>query len=133
MHPKVKSRLFLTLIIILSITLGVTLLLRAMSDNIVFFYAPSEIPQTLPDKDIRVGGIVKSGSIIKLNPKTIRFEITDFKSELIIEYQGIIPVLFGDNQGIVANGKLKDGIFVARELLAKHDENYMPPELQNMK
>jgi cytochrome c-type biogenesis protein CcmE len=124
---KVKARLFLALIITLSVALGIALLLHSISDSIVFFYAPSELPHTPATKDMRVGGLVKTGSIVKTSPATVKFEITDLKSDLIVLYSGVIPALFRENQGIVASGKLQNGIFIAKELLTKHDENYRPP------
>lgn len=106
---------------------GVALLLYAMEDNIVFFYAPSEIKEIHLNKEIRVGGLVKTGSIKQLTPDSIEFIVTDLKQDLAIYYQGIVPLLFREGQGIVAQGRLVNNVFIARVLLTKHDENYKPP------
>jgi cytochrome c-type biogenesis protein CcmE len=96
----------------------------------VFFYPPSDIEKITNAKTkIRVGGLVKENSVITLSANKIRFTITDYKNTLIIEYTGILPALFREKQGIVAEGTFVDGVFEAKNLLAKHDENYMPPEV----
>ncbi len=98
----------------------------------MFFYAPSELSQLSINKKIRIGGMVKKGSIIYHDGNKVEFIITDFKQEIKTLYQGILPDLFREGQGVVANGRIKDNVFVADEILAKHDENYMPPvELGN--
>ena len=98
-----------------------------MRDNIVFFYAPSEIAASHLNQEIRVGGLVKPGSIKQLAPDSIEFTVTDLKKDLIIYYKGIAPILFRENQGIVAQGRMHNNVFIARQLLTKHDENYKPP------
>ena len=96
----------------------------------MFFYPPSDIEKITNAKTkIRVGGLVKENSVIVLSANKIRFTITDYKNTLTIEYTGILPALFREKQGIVAEGTFINGIFEAKKLLAKHDENYMPPEV----
>ena len=115
---------------------GVYLILSNLNDNIVFFYPPSEISKISSNTEkVRVGGLVKEGSIINSpdSGKTI-FTITNHIAELEIEYNGILPALFREKQGIVAEGKLvANNLFKASKLLAKHDENYRPPELRHIK
>ena len=116
-------------------SLGVYIILSNLNDNIVFFYPPSEIAKIRSKAGkVRVGGLVKKDSIIKLSDKKILFTITDHLADLQVEYQGILPALFRENQGIVAEGALilNTTTFKASKLLTKHDENYMPPELKNM-
>ncbi len=110
----------------------------ALRDNIVFFYSPSEIQQKINLKEInemsklRLGGMVKESSIKQLNDGSINFIITDFDREMVVFYKGIIPDLFKEQQGVIAEGSINnEGIFVANSILAKHDENYMPPEVQD--
>jgi len=112
--------------------IGVYIILANLEDNIVFFYPPSEIAKIDRNSTkVRVGGMVKEGSVHKLSDSKISFIITDFKAELTIEYDGILPALFREKQGIVAEGNLdQDNFFIAKSLLAKHDENYMPPNLE---
>lgn len=117
----------MALLVAVSIACGVALMLRAMSDNIVFFYAPSELYKASKHKEMRVGGLVKPGSLRKIDAATITFDITDFKADLKVHYRGVIPMLFQENQGVVARGKVHDNLFIAKELLTKHDENYRPP------
>ena len=107
-------------------------------DNIVFFYSPSEIQQKINLKEIdemsklRLGGMVKESSIEQLNNGSINFIITDFDREMVVFYKGIIPDLFKEQQGVIAEGSINnEGIFIANSILAKHDENYMPPEVQD--
>ncbi|MES2214598.1 MAG: cytochrome c maturation protein CcmE [Pseudomonadota bacterium] len=131
-HPKTKSRLFLALIITASVSFGVALLLSSMRDSIVFFYTPSELPSTLTNKDIRIGGLVKPGSITQIDQSAISFIVTDSKADIFVQYRGVIPVLFRENQGAVVAGRLENGIFIAKELLTKHDENYRPPGMKGL-
>lgn len=132
MKQKYK-RLTLITISILIASFGLWLILDNFNQNITFFYTPAQLDQkNITNKIIRVGGLVKSNSIAKLNNGlTTEFIITDAREDLIIRYTGILPNLFRENQGIVAKGKLVDNIFIAEELLAKHDENYMPKEITN--
>lgn len=129
MQKKTKNRLLLTIIFITLVSLGVCIILYNLEQNITFFYPPSKLHEINTTNEIRVGGLVKPGSIIKISLNTIKFTITDNKQDLNILYQGILPALFRENQGIIAKGKLHGNLFVADELLAKHDENYMPPEV----
>ena len=117
---------------------SVYLILWALRDNIVFFYSPSEIHQKKIYEEInessklRVGGMVKEFSIQQLNDGSINFIITDFNKEMLVMYKGIIPDLFREKQGVIAEGSINnEGIFIANSILAKHDENYMPPEVQD--
>ncbi len=130
MQRTVRNRLITSIVIVLSVSGGVALMLRAMSDNIVFFYSPSELYKANHSKEIRIGGLVKEGSIVRIDDATIMFDITDNKADLTVRYRGIIPTLFREKQGVVALGKMQDDVFVARELLTKHDENYRPQEVQ---
>jgi cytochrome c-type biogenesis protein CcmE len=129
---KVKLRfLFLTLIL-LSIILSIFLILQSLKDNIVYFQSPSEIKSLieLDKKKIRVGGMVKEQSI-SINSNEVNFVITDFKNEINVTYSGAVPNLFAEGKGVIAEGFLKDrNYFSAIKILAKHDENYMPPEVK---
>ena len=132
---KVKKRFsFLTLFSILTIT-AVFFILRSLDNNILYFKSPTDIKleQDIDlNKKIRIGGMVKKNSL-KINNKEIKFIITDFKNEILISYKGTVPNLFVEGKGVVAEGKLKDKkFFVADRILAKHDENHMPPELRGM-
>ena len=132
---KVKKRASL-LIIFLSISvLSIFLILNALNKNILYFNSPSDIksnPEINFEKKIRVGGMVKKNSLI-IKEKEINFIITDFNSELNISFSGTVPNLFSEEKGVVAEGKLQDKtFFIADRILAKHDENYMPPELKDM-
>jgi cytochrome c-type biogenesis protein CcmE len=131
---KWQSRLITISISAILIVIGLTLILTTFNDNIVFFYSPSEIKEKqgiLKGKPFRVGGLVKEGSI-KKNGSQIEFVITDLSEELKITYNGMPPGLFKEGQGAVAFGNFADpNLFVAEEILAKHDENYVPREVQN--
>ena len=133
LSKKVKSRVFLFFFLIILITLFILFILKSLEENIVYFLSPTEIynqTDISTDKKIRVGGLVKINSIIKDGNK-INFIITDLKKEIIVSYSGIIPNLFSEEKGVVAEGKLKDKkYFIADTILAKHDENYMPPEVK---
>jgi cytochrome c-type biogenesis protein CcmE len=129
---KVKLRfLFLTLIL-LSVILSVFLILQSLKDNVVYFQSPSEIKSLIEinKKKLRVGGMVKKQSI-SINSDEVNFVITDFKNEINVTYSGAVPNLFVEGKGVVAEGFLKDrNYFLATKILAKHDENYMPPEVK---
>ena len=132
---KVKKRIsFLSLILLLSI-IAVFFILKSLSNNILYFKSPTDVSlgqDIVFDKTIRVGGMVKKNSL-QIDKMEIKFTITDFKNEIIISYSGTVPNLFAEGKGVVAEGKLKDkNFFVADRILAKHDENYMPPELKNI-
>ena len=130
---KVKKRIiFFTISIFLSL-LVVFIVLKSLEDNLVYFFSPTEInvKNNLNfEKKIRVGGLVKKNSIKQLNGST-NFIITDLKNDIIVSYKGLLPNLFAEEKGVVAEGKLNDKkYFIADKILAKHDENYMPPEVK---
>lgn len=130
MKPKYK-RLQIIIISIASICLGALILLKSFNENIIFFYTPAELlSKDLSGKLVRVGGFVKEGSFEK-NDLAIKFTITDNDKDLVVCYEGQIPNMFRENQGIVAKGKLLHNVFFAQEILVKHDEKYMPKELVN--
>ena len=129
---KVKLRAIFILSIFFSSILIVFLVFKSLEENVVYFKSPTEIKNLteLTSKKIRVGGMVKEKSII-INQSEVNFVITDFKNELIVNYSGSIPNLFEEGKGVVAEGFLKDRNFLtAVKILAKHDENYMPPEVK---
>lgn len=133
---KRKKRIYLISLFFITIATSIYLILWALRDNIVFFYSPSEIQQKINLKEIdemsklRLGGMVKESSIEQLNDGSINFIITDFDREMVVFYKGIIPDLFKEQQGVIAEGSINnEGIFIANSILAKHDENYMPPNL----
>jgi cytochrome c-type biogenesis protein CcmE len=128
-----KKRLYLIGLMVLGVGAAVALALNAFNQNLMFFYSPSEViageaPKAHP---FRLGGLVSDGSVKRQsNGLTVQFDVTDTLKTVTIEYTGILPDLFREGQGIVAHGRLHDdGLFVADEVLAKHDENYMPPEV----
>ena len=129
---KVKLRFFFVLLILLTLVLSIFVILKSLEDNVIYFKSPTEI-KTLPEiekKKIRVGGMVKKGSI-SIDLEEVKFVITDFKNEINVIYSGAIPNLFVEDKGVVAEGYLKDrNFFLATKILAKHDENYMPPEVK---
>lgn len=129
MQKRVKDRLKIILCCLLCSSLGVYIILYNLEENITFFYPPSKIHETKIGQEFRVGGLVKLGSIEKSAPDKINFIITDNVKDLKISYQGLLPALFREQQGIVAVGKLANTTFIARELLTKHDENYFPMPL----
>ena len=129
---KVKLRFLFIIIILITLILTVFLILKSLEENVVYFQSPSEINSTLElnKKKIRIGGMVKKDSI-SVNADEINFVITDFKNEINVVYKGAIPNLFEEEKGVVAEGILKDRkFFSATKILAKHDENYMPPEVK---
>tara|TARA_B100001029_G_scaffold20880_1_gene13806 strand:- start:1213 stop:1632 length:420 start_codon:yes stop_codon:yes gene_type:complete len=129
---KVKLRFLFVAIILITLILSVFLVLKSLEENVVYFQSPSEINALpkLDKKKIRVGGMVKKNSI-SINAKEIKFIITDFKNEINVIYTGAVPNLFAEEKGVVAEGILKDkNFFIATKILAKHDENYMPPEVK---
>ena len=129
---KVKSRIFFLVLALVSATIVIFLVIKSLEKNVVYFLSPSEIYNQTNislDKKIRVGGLVKMNSI-KKNETSINFIITDLKKEIVVSYNGLVPNLFSEGKGVVAEGKLKDKkYFIADKILAKHDENYMPPEV----
>ena len=129
---KVKLRVLFLALILSSVILTVFLILQSLKENVVYFQSPSEIKSLieLDKKKIRVGGMVKEQSIL-INSNEINFIITDFKNEINVIYSGAVPNLFAEGKGVVAEGFLKDkNYFKATKILAKHDENYMPPEVK---
>ena len=132
---KVKKRASLLAILLLTSVIGIFLILSALNKNILYFNSPTDIKTSQDinfDKKIRVGGMVKKDTL-KIKDQEIRFIITDFKNEINVSFKGTIPNLFAEGKGVVAEGKLQDKkFFVADRILAKHDENYMPPELKNI-
>ena len=129
---KVKFRFFFVLLILLTLFLSVFLILKSLEENVVYFQSPSEIKilSEIEKKKIRVGGMVKVNSIC-MQAKEINFIITDFENEINVIYSGVVPNLFTEGKGVVAEGYLKDkNFFLATKILAKHDENYMPPEVK---
>ena len=129
---KVKLRLVFILLVLTALTLTIFLILKSLEENVVYFQSPSEISELteLDGKKIRVGGMVKKDSI-SLTSDQLKFIISDFKNEIIVTYSGVVPNLFEEEKGVVAEGYLKDRKFLsATKILAKHDENYMPPEVK---
>ena len=129
---KVKSRIFFLFLSVISAALIIFAILRSLEENVVYFFSPTEIYNKANitfDKKIRIGGLVKKNSVSK-NNTSVNFIITDLKKEISVSYNGIVPNLFSEGKGVVAEGKLKDKkYFIADKILAKHDENYMPPEV----
>ena len=129
---KVKLRFVFLALILVSVILTVFLVLQSLKENVVYFQSPSEIKSLieLNKKKIRVGGMVKEQSVF-INSDKINFIITDFKNEINVVYSGVVPNLFAEGKGVVAEGFLKDkNYFTATKILAKHDENYMPLEVK---
>ena len=129
---KVKLRAFFILLIFLSVALIIFLAFKALEENVVYFKSPTEVKNLseLETNKIRVGGMVKKNSIIT-NESEINFIITDYKNELAVSFKGSVPNLFEEGKGVVAEGFLKDRSYLkAIKILAKHDENYMPPEVK---
>jgi cytochrome c-type biogenesis protein CcmE len=130
MTPK-RRRLWLLLGSLTTLGVAAALVLTAMNDNLVFFYSPTQVAEKSlgPERRFRLGGLVEEGSVQK-EGQIVRFTITDTNKTLKVVYRGILPDLFREGQGVIAEGSLgSDGVFAAREILAKHDENYMPPEV----
>jgi len=132
LSKKVKSRILFLVLLLSLATVVIFFIFKSLEDNIVYFFSPSEIydkPNISLNEKIRIGGLVKEDSIIK-DQTSIKFIITDLKKEIIVSYSGAVPNLFSEGKGVIAEGELKDKkYFVADEILAKHDENYMPPEV----
>ena len=130
MKPK-RKRLWLRVGSLSVLGVAVALVLSALSDNLVFFYSPTQVAEKHPavGRRLRIGGLVEQGSV-KKDGQEVRFIVTDLKQTLPVVYRGLLPDLFREGQGVVAEGTLgADGVFTAREVLAKHDEKYMPPEV----
>ena len=129
---KVKLRFLFITLILTTLALSIYLILKSLEENVVYFQSPSEIKNVteIREKKIRIGGMVKKDSV-SINMNEINFIITDFKNEINVIYSGVVPNLFQEGKGVVAEGFLKDrNFFLASKILAKHDENYMPPEVK---
>ena len=135
LSKKVKSRMIFLILLLLSATVIIFFILKSLEENVVYFFSPTEIydkPNISFNKKIRIGGLVKENSLSK-SQKSIKFIITDLKNEIIVSYDGLVPNLFSEGKGVIAEGQLKDKkYFVANKILAKHDENYMPPEVSKV-
>jgi len=129
---KVKLRFFYIFIIFLILSLTIFLTLKSLEENVIYFQSPTDVKALaeIDKKKIRIGGMVKKKSIL-IKEKEVKFVVTDFKNEINVIYSGLIPNLFAEGKGVVAEGFLKDKtLFLATKILAKHDENYMPPEVK---
>ncbi len=129
---KVKLRLLFVVLVLVTLVLSIFIILKSLEENVVYFQSPTDIKSLseINDKKIRVGGMVKDSSI-SIELKKVNFIITDFKNEINVIYSGVLPNLFTEGKGVVAEGYLKDRNFLlATKILAKHDENYMPPEVK---
>ena len=135
LNKRVKSRIFFLSSFFFIAILIIFFVLKSLEDNVVYFLSPTEIHNKSDvsfNKKIRVGGLVKMGSI-KRKENITNFIITDLQNEIVVSYNGIVPNLFSEGKGVVAEGKLKDKkYFIADKILAKHDENYMPPEVSEI-
>jgi len=131
LNIKTKNRLSVFIVIFILSIVVVAFILKTLEDNVLYFYSPSEIHESdeiVFSNNIRIGGMVKDESV-KTNENEIEFIVTDYKNEIIVKYQGTVPALFAEGKGVVAEGKLQDKkFFLAKRILAKHDENYMPPK-----
>ena len=129
---KVKLRIAVLVLFLIVATVLVVFVLRSLEENVVYFFSPTEVNDKENisfNKTIRIGGLVKKNSINK-EKNSINFVITDLNNEIVVSYSGSVPNLFSEEKGVVAEGKLKDKkYFIAEKILAKHDENYMPPEV----
>ena len=132
LSKKVKSRMIFLIVSLLLATAVIFFIFKSLEDNLVYFFSPTEIYNKSNisfNEKIRIGGLVKENSLVK-NQKSIKFIITDLKNEIIVTYKGQVPNLFSEGKGVIAEGQLRDKkYFVANKILAKHDENYMPPEV----
>lgn len=133
MNPKRKQRLTIVVLIVLGVSAATALVLTAFRENLLFFYSPSQVmaAEAPVNRNFRLGGLVEEGSVRREGDGlTVHFVVTDHKASTPVVYTGILPDLFREGQGVVALGRLgPDGVFIAEEVLAKHDENYMPPEV----
>lgn len=133
MKPIRKQRLFLIILMLIGLGLAATFALKAFNENLMYFFSTSDVVAgKAPNNTVfRLGGMVVKGSVERPNADLlVRFKLSDFEKDVMVEYSGILPDLFREGQGIVAKGRLNErGVFVAEEVLAKHDENYMPPEV----
>jgi len=131
---KVRSRINFLILGLILLAVIIFLILKSLEENVVYFFSPTEIYNKADislNEKIRIGGLVKNNSI-KKKDTSINFIITDLNKEIVVSYKGMVPNLFSEGKGVVAEGKLKDKkFFIAEKILAKHDENYMPPEVSN--
>ena len=132
---KVKGRISFIILLIFLLVVSIFFIINSLKDNMLYFFTPTDVKQKEDiefGKPIRIGGMVKKNSI-EINSNEIKFVITDFKNEIIVTYSGAVPNLFLEEKGVVAEGSLKDKkFFIAKRILAKHDENYMPPEIKKV-
>ena len=135
LSKKVKSRMIFLILLLLSASIIIFFVLKSLEENVVYFFSPTEIydrPNISFNTKIRIGGLVKQDSL-SINKTFTKFIITDLKNEIIVTYNGPVPNLFSEGKGVIAEGQLKDKkYFVADKILAKHDENYMPPEVSKI-
>ena len=131
MNPIRKKRIYTILFVLLFSVSGISLILYSLNSNLDYFFTPTELKdRNIPaDKRIKVGGMVLSGSVERIS-SSISFVITDYENSIKVEYEGIVPDLFKEDSGVVVLGNLRDKILYAEEVLAKHDENYMPPNIE---
>ena len=135
LSKKARSRFFVLMFLLVSAVVVVFVVLKSLEENVVYFFSPTEIynnENIFFNKKIRIGGLVKEGSLTN-NQALINFIVTDLNNEIMVSYSGLLPNLFSEGKGVVAEGKLKDKkYFIADKILAKHDENYMPPEVSEV-
>ena len=131
MNPIRKKRLFNVLLVLLFSFAGISLILYSLNSNLDYFFTPSELmdKEVPSDRRIKLGGMVLEGSVVRASSE-ILFTVTDYENSISVTYRGIVPDLFKENSGVVALGFLDNQMFFAEEVLAKHDENYMPPNLE---
>ena len=133
MKPARKKRLFFIVFLVAGVTLAAGFAMYAFNQNLMFYFSPTDVKQGKApvDKLFRMGGMVVEGTFVKEQKSLkVNFDLTDYKKTVTVQYEGILPDLFREGQGIISRGKLNaDGVFIAEEVLAKHDENYMPPEV----
>jgi cytochrome c-type biogenesis protein CcmE len=135
MKPARKKRLILITLMVIGASVATAFALKSFNENLMYFFSTTDVVAGKAPKNslFRLGGMVIKGSVQRPEKgMMVRFKLTDFSKEVTVEYTGILPDLFREGQGIVAHGKLNDqGVFIAEEVLAKHDENYMPPEVKS--
>ena len=135
LSKKARSRFFILMFLLVSAAVVIFVVLKSLEENVVYFFSPTEIYNNENisfNKKIRIGGLVKEGSLTN-NQALINFIVTDLNNEIMVSYSGLLPNLFSEGKGVVAEGKLKDKkYFIADKILAKHDENYMPPEVSEV-
>ena len=133
LNIKTKNRLSIFIAISVLSIIIIIFILKTLEDNVLYFYSPTDVEESnkmVFGDTIKIGGMVKNGSI-KTNENEIKFIITDYKNEIIVSYKGAVPALFAEGKGVVAEGILQDKkFFLAKRILAKHDENYMPPKIK---